>query len=179
MGDCINLSVGEPDFCPPDHVLGAITEAAESGKTHYEPTNGIPELRLALAGKALSDYGLDYDPNSEIMVTVGGSEAIFATLFGLINPGDEVLIPDPGFVLYEPCVRMAGGTPISIPLLEERDFRLSVDDVTSLITDKSRVIIVNSPNNPTGSVLKHDEVAALAGIAVECDMIVIARARAL
>lgn len=173
MGDCINLSVGEPDFCLPDHVLGAITGAAESGKTHYEPTNGIPELRLALARKALSDYGLDYDPNSEIMVTVGGSEAIFATLFGLINPGDEVLIPDPGFVLYEPCVRMVGGTPISIPLLEERDFRLSVDDVTSLITDKSRVIIVNSPNNPTGSVLKHDEVAALARIAVERDMIVI------
>jgi aminotransferase len=173
MPDCINLSVGEPDFCPPEHVLGAGTRAAVMGKTHYEPTNGVPELREALAKKASADYGLEYDPGSEVMITVGGTEAIFAALFGLVNPGDEVLIPNPGFVLYEPCVRLAGGVPISIPLQEKCDFGLSVDDVMSLVTDRSRVIVVNSPNNPTGGVLAYDELAGLAKIAVECDMIVI------
>jgi aminotransferase len=171
--DSINLSVGEPDFCPPLDVLEAGCEAAKEGKTHYEPTNGIPELREALAQKASRDYGLSYDPDSEILVTVGGTEAIFLALFGLINPSDEVLIPDPGFVLYEPGVQLTGGVPISVPLLEKRDFRLSIDDVTSLITDKSRVIILNYPNNPTGGVIFYDEVATLAKIAVERDLIVI------
>lgn len=173
MPDCINLSVGEPDFCPPEHVLGAGARAAVRGKTHYEPTNGVPELREALAKKASADYGLEYDPGSEVMITVGGTEAIFAALFGLVNPSDEVLIPNPGFVLYEPCVRLAGGVPISIPLQEKCDFGLSVDDVMSLVTDRSRVIVVNSPNNPTGGVLTYDELAGLAKIAVERDMIVI------
>jgi aminotransferase len=173
MPDCINLSVGEPDFCPPEHVLEASARAAVAGRTHYEPTNGIPELRKALAEKASRDYELNYDPNDEILITVGGTEAIFATLFGLVNPGDEVLVPNPGFVLYEPCVRLAGGVPICVPLLEGRDFRLSVDDVMSLITERSRVIVVNSPNNPTGGVLTYGELAGLAKIAVERDMIVI------
>ncbi len=173
MPDCVNLSVGEPDFCPPEHVLEASARAAVAGRTHYEPTNGIPELRKALAEKASRDYELNYDPNDEILITVGGTEAIFATLFGLVNPGDEVLVPNPGFVLYEPCVRLAGGVPICVPLLKGRDFRLSIDDVMSLITERSRVIVVNSPNNPTGGVLTYDELAGLAKIAVERDMIVI------
>jgi aminotransferase len=173
MPDCINLSVGEPDFCPPRDVLDAGCQAARAGKTHYEPTNGILELRRALSEKASHDYDLDYDPNSEILITVGGTEAIFLALFGLVNPGDEVLVPNPGFVLYEPGVQLAGGVPVSVPLLEERDFKLSIDDVTSLITDKSRVIILNYPNNPTGGVLAHDDLAELAKIVVERDLIVI------
>ncbi len=171
--DAINLSVGEPDFTPPERALDAGWQAAKEGKTHYAPTNGIPELREALAQKTCHDYGLSYDPNSEILVTVGGSEAIFLALFGLLNPGDEVLIPDPGFVCYEPGVLLAGGVPVHIPLLEENEFKLSIDDVMSLVTDKSRVMILNYPNNPTGAVLSYDEVAALAKIAVERDMIVI------
>jgi aminotransferase len=173
MPDVINLSVGEPDFTPPRHALEAGWQAAKEGKTHYAPTNGIPGLREALTQKAYHEYDLSYDPNSEILVTVGGTEAIFSALIALINPGDEVLIPNPGFVCYEPCVFLAGGVPVSVPLLEKNGFKPSIDDVTSLVTEKSRVMILNFPNNPTGAVLSRDEVAALAKIAVEHDMVVI------
>lgn len=171
--DAIGLSLGEPDFTSPKHALDAGWQAAKEGKTHYAPTNGIPELREALAKKAYGDYGLSYDPNSEILVTVGGTEAIFLALMGLVNPGDEVLIPNPGFVCYEPSVLLAGGVPVYNPLFEKNDFRPSINDVMSLVTDKSRVMILNYPNNPTGAVLSYDEVAALAKIAVERDLIVI------
>ena len=173
IADAVNLSVGEPDFAPPRHALDAEIEAAKEGKTHYAPTNGVPELRQALVKKAFNDYGLSYDPHSELLVTVGGTESIFVAMFGLVNPGDEVLTTDPGFVLYGPCVQLAGGVPKLIPLLEENEFRPSVDDVMSLITKKSRVMILNYPNNPTGAMLSYDEVATLAKIAVEQDMIVI------
>jgi aminotransferase len=171
--DTINLSVGEPDFTPPLHALEAGWQAAKEGKTHYAATNGIPELREALAQKAYREYGLSYDPNSEILITVGGTEAIFSALISLINPGDEVLIPNPGFVCYAPCVLLAGGVPVSVPLLEKNGFKPSIGDVMSLITERSRVMILNYPNNPTGGVLSRDEVVALAKIAVERDMIVI------
>jgi len=171
--DIINLTLGEPDFTPPKHALDAYVQAAKEGKTHYSPTNGVAELREALAQKAYRDYGLKYDPNSEVLVTVGGTEAIFLALFSLIDPGDEVLIPNPGFVCYEPGSLLAGGIPISVPLLEKDEFKPSVDYVMRLITDKSRVIILNFPNNPTGAILSYDEIAALAKIAVERDMIVI------
>jgi len=173
MPDIINLNVGEPDFTPPRHALKAGEQAVKEGKTHYAPTNGFPELREALAKKAYRDYGLNYDPESEILITVGGTEAIFLGLISLINPGDEVLIPNPGFVCYEPCVLLGGGIPVSVPLLEKNDFKPSIDAVMSLITDKSRVIILNYPNNPTGAVLSYDEIAALTDIAVKHDMIVI------
>ncbi|NWF87354.1 pyridoxal phosphate-dependent aminotransferase [Candidatus Bathyarchaeota archaeon] len=171
--DIINLSVGEPDFAPPEHALEAGWQAAKEGKTHYTPTNGIPELREELARKAYRDYGLNYDPASEILITVGGTEAIFSALISLIDAGDEVLIPNPGFVCYEPCVHLAEGVPVSVPLLEKNGFKPSIDDVMSLITKKSRVIILNYPNNPTGAVLSYDELAALAKVAVEHDMVVI------
>ena len=171
--DTINLSVGEPDFTPPRHALEAGLQAAKEGKTHYASTNGLPELREALAQKAYREYDLGYDPNSEILVTVGGTEAIFSALIALINPGEEVLIPNPGFVCYEPCVLLAGGVPVSVPLLKENGFKPSIHDVMSLITEKSRVIILNYPNNPTGAVLSRDEVTTLTKIAVERDMIVI------
>ncbi len=171
--DIIDLSVGEPDFTPPRHVLEEGWKATLAGKTHYAPTNGIPELRESLAEKAYKEYGLKYDPNFEVLVTVGGTEAISLALMSLVNPNDEVLIPNPGFVCYEPSVRLAGGIPVPIPGLEKNMFRPSVDDVTSLITEKSRVIILNYPNNPTGVVLSRDELAALAKIAVERDLVVI------
>jgi len=173
MPDIINLSVGEPDFSPPAYCLDAGWRAAKEGKTHYAPTNGILELRELLSKKAYRDYGLNYDPNLEVLVTVGGSEAIFLALMSLVNPGDEVLIPNPGFVCYEPSVLLAGGVPISVPLLEENNFKPKADDVTSLITNKSRVIVLNHPNNPTGSALSYDEAAALTEVAVERDLIVI------
>jgi len=170
---CFNLSVGEPDFCVPSHALDGGWRAVKEGRTHYAPTNGIPELRDALAQKEFRDYGINYDPNCEVLVTVGGTQAIFIALMGLLNTGDEVLIPDPGFVVYEPGVLLAGGVPVHVPLREDNDFRPSMNDVTSLITNKSRVMILNYPNNPTGSVLSYDEVAALSKIAVDCDLVVI------
>ncbi len=169
----ISLGIGEPDFTPPPHVLEAAKRALDEGKTHYTPTTGIPELRQALARKTKRDYGLSYDPDSEVLVTAGGTEAISLALLALINPGDGVLVPDPGFVCYEPGVLLAGGVPVSMPLLEKDRFRLNADVVMSLITDKSRVIITNTPNNPTGSVLSYDDIAKLAKLAVEHNLIVI------
>ena len=169
--DAISLTLGEPDFSPPEHVLQAFTEAKK--QSHYTPNLGIPELREALSRKAKRDYGLSYDPENEIIVTVGGTEAIFLALFATVNPGDEVLIPDPGFVCYEPNVLFAGGTPVAVPLREENGFKHSVEEVRSLITDKSRVMILNFPNNPTGSTLSYDDAAELAKIAVEHDLIVV------
>lgn len=171
--DVISLGLGEPDFVSPPHVLDAAKQAMDDGKTHYTPNAGIPELREGLVKKAKQDYGLSYDARSEVLVTAGGTEAIFLALTALINPGDEVLVPDPGFVCYEPNVLLAGGVPVSMPLLEENDFRLNADVVMPLITDKSRVMITNSPNNPTGSVLSYDDIAGLAKLAVERDLIVI------
>jgi len=171
--DVISLGVGEPDFVSPSHVLEAAKQAMDEGKTHYTPNAGILELREGLAKKAKKDYSLLYDPQSEVLVTAGGTEAIFLALTALINPGDEVLVPNPGFVCYEPNILMAGGVPVSMPLFEENNFRLNVDVVTSLITDRSRVMILNFPNNPTGSVLSYNDIAGLAKLAVERDLIVI------
>jgi len=171
--DVISLGVGEPDFVPPPHVLDAAKQAMDKGKTHYTPNTGIPELREGLVRKAKLDYGLSYDQQSEVLVTAGGTEAIFLALAALVNPGDEVLVPNPGFVCYEPNVLLAGGVPVSTPLLEKSDFKLDADVVMPLITEKSRVMIVNSPNNPTGSVLSYDDMASLAKLAVERDLIVI------
>lgn len=169
----ISMGLGEPDFVPPLHVLEGAKRALDEGKTHYTPNAGIPELRGALAKKVKRDYGLSYDPASEILVTVGGTEALFLGLQALINPGDEVLIPDPGFICYKPDVLMAGGVPVSMPQYEEKGFRLDAQDVMPLITDRSRVMIINSPNNPTGSVLSYNDMVKLAKLAVERDLIVI------
>ncbi len=120
---CVNLSVGEPDFCVPVPALNGGWQAVREGRTHYAPTNEVLELREALAQKAYRDYGLNYDPTCEILITVGGIQAIFMALMGLLNQGDGVLIPDPGFVAYEPSVFLGGGVPVHVPLFEENDFK--------------------------------------------------------
>lgn len=171
--DIISLGVGEPDFTPPQHILEAAKRALDRGLTHYPPTTGIWELREALVEKARHNYGLSYDPDNEVLVTVGGTQAIYLALQALINPGDELLIPDPGFLCYEPSVLMAGGTPVFMPLLEKNGFKIEEEDVMSQITKKSRMMIINSPNNPTGAVLSHGDLAKLAKLAVERDMFVI------
>jgi aminotransferase len=169
----ISLGVGEPDFTPPPHVLDAVKQALDKGYTHYASTAGIPELREALAEKAKHEYGLSYDSASEILVTVGGTQAIYTALQSLINPGDEVLIPDPGFLCYQPAVCLAGGKPVFFPLLEKENFSLRVEDVISHVTSKTRVLILNSPSNPTGAVFSHDDLAKIAEVAVERDLLVI------
>jgi aspartate/methionine/tyrosine aminotransferase len=165
--------LGEPDFTPPPHVLEAATRAMDEGKTHYTPTAGIAELREALVRKTKRDYGLAYDPDSEVLITNGAIEAIFLAIFALVNPGSEVLVPDPRFVCYDPDIAMAGGVSIAMPMREENDFRLDAGSVISLITPESRVMITNSPNNPTGSVLTKKDAAGIAKLAVERDLIVI------
>lgn len=169
----ISLGIGEPDLAPPKHALAAAEQAMAEGKTHYTPSNGIPELREALAKKYAREYMLNYDPETEILVTMGATEAVALALLAFISPGDEVLLPDPGFVCYKPAVLIAGGQPVSMPMCESDGFTPDMDAVRALITEKSRVIIVNSPNNPTGSVLRRDELAELAKLAVENDLIVI------
>jgi len=173
LPDVISLGLGEPDFAPPPHVLEAATRAMDEGKTHYTPTAGVAELREALVRKTKRDYGLAYDPDSEVLITNGAIEAIFLTIFALVNPGSEVLVPDPRFVCYDPDIAMAGGVSIAMPMREENDFRLDAGSVISLITPESRVMITNSPNNPTGSVLTQKDAAGIAKLAVERDLIVI------
>jgi len=169
----ISLRIGEPDFVPPAHIIRAAKQALDEGRTHYSPSAGIPELSEALVKKAQRDYHLEYDPNGEVLVTVGATEAIFLALMALINEGDEVLLFDPGFVCYEPDILLAGGVPVHVPLLEEDGFGLDADAVMSRITDKSRVIIINSPNNPTGAVFSYDDLLELSKLVIERDLIVI------
>ncbi len=173
MPGLISLGIGEPDFTPPDHILEAAEDAISRGKTHYTPSNGIAELREATAEKFAREYGLFYNPESEILITVGATEAVSLALLSLINPGDEVLIPDPGFVCYKPAVQIAGGIPVAMPMLESKSFKPDINAVTSLITPKSRVIILNFPNNPTGAVLSYNELAELAQLSVRNDLLVI------
>ncbi len=173
LPDTISLGIGEPDFSPPSHIIEAAKTAIDDKKTHYAPTNGLAQLREALAKKFSKDYSLFYNPENEILVTVGATEAVSLALQTLVNPDDEVLIPNPGFVSYEPAVLIAGGIPISIPVFEQDGFKPNIDNVTSLITPKSRVMIVNSPANPTGVVFGYDELAKLSKIAVENNMVVI------
>lgn len=174
MPDVINLGIGEPDFSPPQHVLEAACAAIRGGETHYTPSIGIEPLRMALAEKFKQKYGLVYNPDNEILVTVGATEAVSLALLALVDPGDEVLIPDPGFVCYQPAVSLAGGVPVSVPLLKDDDFGINLEEtVTSLLTKRSRVMIVNSPSNPTGAVLGRSDLSKIAQFAVENDLVVI------
>jgi len=171
--NAISLGIGEPDFTTPAHIINAAKQALDQGKTHYPPSAGIPQLCEALAKKAKHDYGLEYNPNNEVLVAVGATEAVFLALMALINPKDEVLLLNPGFVCYEPDVLIAGGTPVSVPIYEEKGFNLDVSSVMSHITDKTRVIIINSPNNPTGAVFSYDDLLKLSRLVVERDLVVI------
>jgi aminotransferase len=173
LPDIINLSIGEPDFPVNSQALEVRWGAASKGRTHYEPTNGVPELSKALADKAEHVFGLHYDPDSGVLVTAGGGDALSAAFVGLLNPGDEVMVPDPGFVGYAPAIRIAEGVLIGIPMLEKNDFVPSVEDVTSLVAGKSRVMLLNSRSNPTHSMLSHDDVVSLGEVGVGRDMIVI------
>ena len=160
----INLGLGEPDFKTPEHIIEAASIAMQEGFTHYTQNMGIPELREAISHKLKIDNGIHTTPES-VLVTVGASEAIYMSMQALIDPGDEVLIPDPGFLSYSACVNLAEGTPIGVQLKVENDLRMISEDVQEGITDKTKAIILNSPSNPTGSVMKKEDVKAIAEIA--------------
>ncbi len=174
MGEkIINLNIGEPDFDTPKHIKEAAKKALDEGKTHYSSNYGIPELREALAQKLSQENGLSYDPATEIIVTVGGNEAVLITMMGLLNPGDEVLIPDPCWLNYFYCVQMAGAVPIPVPTKEEYEFIPHIDDFRLRLTPKTRMIIINTPNNPTGAVYSARALEELAQLAQEKDLFVL------
>jgi len=170
----IHLEVGRPDFDTPDHIKQAAIRALNDGVVHYTSNYGLPSLRSAIADKLHRDNGLDFDPLSEIIVTAGANEAIFMALMSTLNPGDEVLVPDPSWLNYFHCISMAGGRVVSVPLREENGFKLDPEDVARAITPRTRMLIVVTPHNPTGAVLSKDDLKALASLACERNLLVLA-----
>ncbi len=166
----INLALGQPDFDTPAHVKAAAARALEAGHTSYTPNAGIPELREAVAAKLRAENRISVKPE-RVLVTSGASEALHLALMALVNPGDEVLIPDPGFVSYAPLTRAAGGKPVGVPL--RKDLTLDLGKLEKAITRKTRVIVVDSPANPTGAVELPGDLKALAGLAEERDLMLI------
>ena len=169
----IHLEIGRPDFDTPSHIKEAAKKALDEGKVHYSSNYGIPELREAIAGKLKRDNNLFFDPGSEIIVTVGANEAIFITMMALLNPGDEVLIPDPCWLHYLHCAQMVGAVPVSVPVREENEFNPQIDDFRSRITSKTRMVVVNTPNNPTGAVYTREVLEELAQLAQDKDLFVL------
>lgn len=173
MPDAISLGVGEPDFETPWNVRSAGIEAIEKGKTFYTSNSGLMQLREEIAKYVDRKYDLKYDAGKEILITVGGSEAIDIALRSILDEGDEVLIPMPAFVSYEPCTVMAGGVPVTINLKEENEFRLTEDELRAAITPKTKAIVLSFPNNPTGAIMERKDLDAIVPIIIENDIIVI------
>lgn len=153
MEGVISLGVGEPDFSTPWHVCEEAIQSMADGRTHYTANKGLLELREEIAKFHSEHYNQNYDPKTEILLTVGGSEAIDLSMRALLNPGDEVIVMDPNYVAYEPAIRLAGGVCVPIVLTRENEFKLKADDLKKAITDKTKAMIINYPSNPTGGVM--------------------------
>jgi len=162
----VHLEIGEPDFPTPPHIVQAGTDAMKNGMTKYIQVDGLPELKTAIANNFNIRNNVEVRPE-EIIVTPGGKPVMYYTILALVKPGDEVLCPDPGFSTYRSVIGYAGGTPVFYGLREENDFRLDISELKSLITSKTKLIIINSPNNPTGSILTKADLEALAKLASE------------
>lgn len=173
MDDVISLGIGEPDFVTPSPVLQAGIHSLQQGETHYTSNSGILELRQALAQYLERLYGLAYDPNDNLLITVGVSEAMYLALTATINPGDEVIIPEPCFVSYAPEVVFAGGTPVVVETRVEEDFQVTGAVVEAAITPKTKAILIGYPNNPTGAVMTRERLAEIAAVAAKHDLLVI------
>ena len=173
MDDAISLGVGEPDFTTPWAIREAGIYSLEKGQTHYTANAGLMELREEICNYNKRKYGVTYDPKTEVVVTVGGSEAIDLMIRALINPGDEVLIPEPCFVCYKPCTIMAGGTPVPIETKEEDEFRLLPEQLKAKITDKTKLLILPFPNNPTGGVMSKADLEAIADVLRDTNVMVL------
>jgi len=164
--DVVAMAAGEPDFDTPEHIVAAAREALDSGFTRYTPASGIPELRGAWAQQIGQQRGITYDPN-QIIVTAGGKQAVFNIVYALVDAGDEVIIPAPYWVSYPEQVRAVGAVPVIIETKAEQDFKINPQALRDAITERTRLLILNSPSNPTGSVYLRDELAALAEVLVE------------
>lgn len=173
MKDVIRLEIGEPDFDTPINVKEAAKKAVDEGFTHYTPFSGFEGLRKTITQKVKLDNGIEADPEKEIIVTPGACSSVYCAMLSIVNPGEEVLIPDPGWPHYDPCVKMAGGIPVHYAQLEKNDFRADPADLMTKVTEKTKAILINSPNNPTGSVLNRKDLEGIAEIAEENDLIVL------
>lgn len=173
MPDAISLGVGEPDFDTPWNIREEGIYSLERGRTFYTSNAGLMPLREEISRYLMRLQGLKYDPKSEILVTVGGSEAIDIALRCIVNPGDEVLIPEPSYVSYRPCAVMADAKPVTIELQEKNGFKLTAKQLEEAITDRTRVLVMPFPNNPTGSIMTKEELEPLVPIIIKHDLIVI------
>ncbi|MBQ6263559.1 MAG: aminotransferase class I/II-fold pyridoxal phosphate-dependent enzyme [Clostridia bacterium] len=173
MKDTVSLTIGEPDFVTPWHIRAAGIESLEKGKTYYTSNSGLADLREAIADYLGRRFSLSYDPGSEIVVTVGGSEAIDITMRSLVAPGDEVIIPEPAFVCYEPICRLCGGEPVIINTREEDRFKLTADALRAAITPKTKLLVLPFPNNPTGAIMEKADLEAIAEVLRGTDIMVL------
>ena len=170
MKDAISLGVGEPDFPTPEHVREAAIASIKRGETKYTDNRGTVELRAASA-EYLEKFGLHYDRENEILITMGASEGIDLALRALVDPGDEVLVVEPCYVSYIPCVELCGGIPVSIPLKAENKFRLTKEELEEKITDKTKVLLISFPNNPTGAIMTKEQLAAIVPVIIKHDIL--------
>ena len=170
--DAINLGIGEPDFNVPENIKQAMKDSIDENDTHYTSNKGIIELREEIAKKFKNENGIDTNPEN-ILVTAGASEALFICAQAFIEKGDEVLIPDPGFLSYEACVKIANGTIVPVDCTMENEFKLKAEDVEEKITDKTKAIILNSPSNPTGAVMEKEDVKAIADLSMDKNFLII------
>lgn len=173
MPEAISLGVGEPDFDTPWHIREEGIYSLEQGKTFYTSNSGLMELREEICRYNARKYDLHYDARTECLITVGGSEGIDVALRAMLNPGDEVIIPEPCYVSYVPCVELADGVPVTIPLKNENQFRLTAAELEAAITDKTKVLIMSFPNNPTGAIMEKADLEAVAEVVKKHDIIVI------
>ena len=171
--DIVSLGVGEPDFDTPWHIRQEAIKALQEGRTFYTANAGLKELREEVCIFTEGRHGVKYDPMHECVITVGGSEAVDISMRVLLNPGDEVIICDPGYVSYVPAVTMADGTPVILPLKEENQFRITPEDLEAVITPKTKAILMNFPNNPTGAVMGREDLEAVCEVLKRHDIIVV------
>ena len=173
MKDAISLGVGEPDFDPPWHIREEGIYSLEKGRTFYTSNAGLKELKQEICRYLYRRFDVSYNPDSEVMVTVGGSEAIDIALRAMCDPGDEVLIPQPSYVSYVPCTMLAGGKPVVIELEEKDNFKLTPEKLLEKITDKTKILVMPFPNNPTGAIMTKEDLAPIVDIIIEKDLFVI------
>ena len=173
MKDAISLGVGEPDFDTPWHIREEGIYSLEHGRTFYTSNAGLKELRVEISKYLERRFSLKYDQQNEVIVTVGGSEAIDGALRAMIDPGDEVIVPQPSFVSYEPCVVLAGGVPVIIELKEEDEFKLTRQQILDAVTEKTKILVMPFPNNPTGAVMTREDLQEIVDVIIERDLYVI------
>jgi aminotransferase len=169
----ISLGVGEPDFDTPWHIRDEGIYSLEKGRTFYTSNSGLKELRTEVSAYIKRTQGVTYDPVKEVFITVGGSEAIDLALRAMVDPGDEVLIPQPSYVSYEPCAILADAVPVIIELKDENDFRLTAQEVLDKVTDKTKILVLPFPNNPTGAIMEKSDLEEIAKVVIEKDLYVI------